>query len=80
MTASTDFSITVAGASGRMGHMLIEAILASDDARLAGALDLPASPAQGQDAAAPLGKSSGVSVTADLHAGLKNAGYLIDFD
>jgi 4-hydroxy-tetrahydrodipicolinate reductase len=79
MTQLTHLPITVAGASGRMGHMLIEAILASDDCRLAGALDIPASPALGQDAAAPLGKSSGVLVTSDLRAGLKNGGCLIDF-
>lgn len=79
MTQLTDLPITVAGASGRMGHMLIEAIMASGDCRLAGALDIPASPALGQDAAAPLGKSSGVQVTSDLHAGLKNSGCLIDF-
>jgi 4-hydroxy-tetrahydrodipicolinate reductase len=79
MTQLTHLPVTVAGASGRMGHMLIEAIMASDDCRLAGALDIAASPALGQDAAAPLGKSSGVWVTSDLHAGLKNAGCLIDF-
>ena len=79
MTQLTDLPITVAGASGRMGHMLIEAIMASDDCRLAGALDIPASPAQGQDAAAPLGKASGVLVTGDLKAGLQNSHYLIDF-
>ena len=35
-----------------MGHMLIEAIRASDDCLLAGALDVPASPAIGNAAAA----------------------------
>lgn len=79
MTPSTPLPITVAGASGRMGHMLIEAILASGDCRLAGALDMAASPALGQDAAAPLGQSSGVRVTSDLRAGLKDAACLIDF-
>ena len=79
MTQLTDLPITVAGASGRMGHMLIEAIMASHDCRLAGALDMAASPAQGHDAAAPLGKASGILVTSDLHAGLKNAACLIDF-
>jgi 4-hydroxy-tetrahydrodipicolinate reductase len=79
MTQLTDLPITVAGASGRMGHMLIEAILASGDCRLAGALDIPASPALGQDAAASMGQSTGVLVTSDLHAGLKNASCLIDF-
>ena len=54
MTQLTDLPITVAGASGRMGHMLIEAIMASGDCRLTGALDISASPALGQDAAAPL--------------------------
>jgi 4-hydroxy-tetrahydrodipicolinate reductase len=79
MTQLTDLPITVAGASGRMGHMLIEAILASGDCRLAGALDIQTSPALGQDAAAPMGQSTGVLVTSDLHAGLKNASCLIDF-
>ena len=73
------FPITVAGASGRMGQMLIDAILASSDCRLAGALDVDASPAQGQDPAAAQGQSSGIRVTSDLHAGLKDAGCLIDF-
>ena len=47
--------VAVAGASGRMGHMLIEAIRESDDCRLAGALDIASSPAIGNDAAAFLG-------------------------
>ncbi|WP_404300793.1 4-hydroxy-tetrahydrodipicolinate reductase [Alicycliphilus denitrificans] len=71
--------VAVAGASGRMGRMLIEAIDASDDCVLAGALDLPSSPAVGQDAAAFLGRQSGVAITADLRQGLKNADVLIDF-
>ena len=35
-------AIAIAGASGRMGRMLIEAIHQADDTRLAGALDIPA--------------------------------------
>ena len=70
--------VAVAGASGRMGRMLIEAICASDDCLLAGALDLAGSPAVGQDAAAFLGRASGVAITADLRAGLQNADVLID--
>lgn len=79
MSPLNNLSITVAGASGRMGHMLIEAILASGDCRLAGAIDIATSLALGQDAAAPLGQSSGVVVTADMHAGLKYSACLIDF-
>ena len=71
--------IAVAGASGRMGHMLIEALRASDDCRLAGALDIASSPAIGNDAGAFLGVASGVPVTADLKAGLEHAQVLIDF-
>ena len=71
--------VAVAGASGRMGHMLIEAIRASDDCRLAGALDVAASPAIGNDAAAFLGHASGVAVSADLRTGLAQAQVLIDF-
>jgi 4-hydroxy-tetrahydrodipicolinate reductase len=70
--------IAIAGATGRMGQMLIEAVRASDDLRLTGALDRPDSPALGQDAAYP-GPSAGVSVTADLSQGLNGAQVLIDF-
>lgn len=62
-----------------MGHMLIEAIRSADDCVLAGALDIASSPQIGADAAAFLGHSSGVAVTADLHEGLKGARVLIDF-
>lgn len=62
-----------------MGHMLIEAILASDDCRLAGALDRADSPELGLDAGASMGRATGVSITADLVAGLQGASCLIDF-
>jgi 4-hydroxy-tetrahydrodipicolinate reductase len=81
MTVSSSASrrIAVAGASGRMGRMLIEAIAADDACVLAGALDVSGSPAIGTDAAAFLGRTSGVAITADLREGLKNADVLIDF-
>ncbi len=79
MTTLNLLPITVAGASGRMGHMLIEAILASDDCRLAGALDMASSPALGLDAGVSLGQITGTVVTADLYAGLSGASCLIDF-
>jgi len=76
---STRHQVAVAGASGRMGHMLIEAIRDSGDCRLAGALDVPSSPAIGNDAAAFLGHAAGVPVTADIATGLSHAQVLIDF-
>ena len=78
-SAAQPCRITVAGASGRMGRMLIEAVRASGDCVLAGALDQRGSPAVGTDAAAFLGQSSGVLITADLQAGLQGADVLIDF-
>jgi len=62
-----------------MGRMLIEALRASDDCVLAGALDVASSPAIGSDATAFLGVASGVPITADLRVGLQHADVLIDF-
>jgi 4-hydroxy-tetrahydrodipicolinate reductase len=71
--------IAVAGASGRMGRMLIEATRNAQDALLAGALDVAASPCLGQDATAFLGQSSGVLIESELSKGLADAEFLIDF-
>lgn len=71
--------VCVAGASGRMGQMLIEAVGRSGDCVLAGALDIPSSPAVGQDAGAFAGQPTGVTITADLAQGLANSQVLIDF-
>jgi len=71
--------ICVAGASGRMGRMLVEAVSHADDCQLSGALDLPGSPAIGLDPAAFIGLSSGIAITSDLATGLSNTDALIDF-
>ncbi len=71
--------IAVAGASGRMGRMLVEAVLGADDARLAGALDVAGSPAIGRDAGEALGRDTGVKVVSSIDAGLADAGFLVDF-
>jgi 4-hydroxy-tetrahydrodipicolinate reductase len=75
----TALKIAIAGASGRMGHMLIEAVQNADDAQLAGALDREGSASIGTDAAAFLGKPAGVAIESDLAKGLANAEFLIDF-
>ncbi|MDD2845026.1 MAG: 4-hydroxy-tetrahydrodipicolinate reductase [Rhodoferax sp.] len=79
MTDSSLHRICVAGASGRMGRMLIEAISLADDCQLSGALDVATSPAVGLDPAAAMGLSSGIAISADLHTGLSHAQALIDF-
>jgi 4-hydroxy-tetrahydrodipicolinate reductase len=71
--------IAIAGSSGRMGRMLVEAVLATDDLQLHGALDVAGSPALGQDAGAFLGRTTGVSIRADLDGALAGADVLIDF-
>ena len=71
--------IAIAGAGGRMGQMLVEAVMASPDSVLAGALDVAASPAIGSDAAAFAGRSSGVLIQSDLRQGLGQCDVLIDF-
>lgn len=71
--------VAIAGASGRMGHMLIEAVRADSEFALAGALDVPSSPAIGQDAGAYAGQATGVHITADLQSGLAHSKVLIDF-
>jgi len=75
----TQMKIAVAGASGRMGRMLIEAIRNASDAELAGALDVAGAPGLGADASGFLGQDSGVLITDKLEQGLANADYLIDF-
>ena len=71
--------IAVAGASGRMGQMLVDAIREADDCVVSGALDMAGSPAVGQDAGAFSGKPLGLPITSDLRLGLQSASALIDF-
>jgi len=73
------YAIAIAGASGRMGQMLVDAVRAADDCQLSGALDRADSPALGQDAGAFGGHSTGVRITADLANGLAQSRFLIDF-
>ena len=79
MSATSLVRIAVAGASGRMGHMLIEAIRLSHDCMLTGALDVDASPAVGHDATAFLGQVSDIFIESDIKSALKDASVLIDF-
>jgi 4-hydroxy-tetrahydrodipicolinate reductase len=71
--------IAIAGASGRMGQMLAQAVTDAVDCQLAGALDVADSVFIGNDATGFLGQASGVVIQSDLQLGLKNAQVLIDF-
>ena len=58
--------IAIAGANGRMGRMLIEAVLRADDAILTGALDVANAPGIGNDAGLFLGETTGVRIESDF--------------
>lgn len=71
--------IAVAGASGRMGRMLIEATLKDEAVTLGAAFDRPGSAAVGKSAGELVGLSSAVVVQDDAEAALGQADCLIDF-
>jgi len=71
--------IAIAGASGRMGRMLIETVLNDADASLCGALVPVGSTAIGRDAGAFLGQDTGVAISSDVDGVLEGADFLIDF-
>ena len=72
--------VAIAGAAGRMGRILIEAVIAAPDLALATALDAPGTAAIGRDAGELVGaRATGVAVTDDYRAGIAAADVLIDF-
>ncbi len=75
-----DMRLIVAGASGRMGRTLVQAIAASAGVTLAGAVEAPGSAAIGRDAGelAGLG-ANGVALADDIAPLLDRADGVIDF-
>ncbi|CAH2786496.1 MAG: 4-hydroxy-tetrahydrodipicolinate reductase (EC [Candidatus Burkholderia crenata] len=71
--------IAIAGASGRMGRMLIETVLKDANTKLTGALDRTGASQLGQDAGAFLGQETGVLLTDNIEQVFANADLLIDF-
>lgn len=71
--------IAIAGASGRMGRMLIEAALEDTGVELAAAFDQPGTPFIGRDAGELAGAVSGVLISADARAAIAAADCVIDF-
>lgn len=70
--------IAVSGATGRMGKLIIEAIINSDDLKLVAAVTAPGVAEIGTDAGTSLGKTAGVVITDDVQE-LAKADVLIDF-
>ncbi len=71
--------IAIAGASGRMGRMLVEATLADPQAELVAAFDRPDAPFIGRDAGEFSGTPCGVSITDDVRTAIAAADCVIDF-
>ena len=72
--------VVIAGAGGRMGRTLVRAISDMPGLTVTGALEPASSPMLGQDAGALAGTPpSGVTVTSDAAAALRDADAVIDF-
>jgi 4-hydroxy-tetrahydrodipicolinate reductase len=71
--------VAIAGAGGRMGQALIEAVLANPALQLAAALDVAGSPAIGHDAGLHSGRATGIPVASDIADAVARADVLIDF-
>jgi 4-hydroxy-tetrahydrodipicolinate reductase len=69
----------IAGVSGRMGRVLIEAVAADSACMLHGALDRQGSSAVGQDAGIYTGAQTGVAIVDEVAAALAGADVLVDF-
>ena len=72
-------NVAIAGASGRMGRTLIEAVLRDKDFKLAAALDIPDCPHLGKDAGELVGNACGVKIVDDIERALKGCDAIIDF-
>ena len=71
--------VAIAGAAGRMGRALIEAVSGAPDLRLAAAIEHAGSQFLNKDAGELIGAPNGVAISADLDRALSGARVLIDF-
>src|SRR5271170_4786188 len=76
----SDMRVVIAGAGGRMGRTLIQAVAASKALALAGAVDAPGSAVIGRDAGELAGLGpNGIKVVGDVVPLLDHADGLIEF-
>lgn len=75
----SSLKIVIAGSTGRMGYALLESVFADSGLELCGALDRDDSPNIGRDAGEQFGRHSGIKISSDIEAVLKNADVLVDF-
>jgi 4-hydroxy-tetrahydrodipicolinate reductase len=75
----TPLRVCVAGAAGRMGRALMEAIAATPELRLSGALEAAESDFIGRDAGELVSSPNGIRISADAPTALGDGDVLIDF-
>ena len=71
--------IAIAGSSGRMGRALLEAVLASADAKLGAALEQAGDVHLDKDAGELVGAPCGVAISAEVEKSIRGCDALIDF-
>lgn len=74
-----NLKLAVAGASGRMGRALIDAVLRDAGLTLAAALEVKGNPHVGKDAGELAGSPCGVKITDDVAKALADCDVLVDF-
>lgn len=74
-----NLKVAVAGASGRMGRTLIEAVLRDATLDLAAALEMKGSSHLGKDAGELVGSPCGVRISDDVAGALRGSEVLVDF-
>ena len=76
---SVPVKVAIAGASGRMGRMLIEAVLRDPGAQLYAAFEREGSEFVGRDPGEFIGQTTSVRITTDVATGVQGADCMIDF-
>lgn len=71
--------LVIAGSGGRMGRVLVEAVLQSLDLKLHAALEQPGNPVLGRDAGEAVGAPCGVTISDDIEQAVEGAQAFIDF-
>ncbi len=71
--------LAIAGASGRMGRMLIEAAQRDESVELVAALEREDSPLIGRDVGELIGSAIGIAISSDIDAAFAIADCMIDF-
>jgi len=79
MSAAPKNRIAIAGSSGRMGRMLLEAVAQDGGAKLAAALEQAGNPQVGRDAGELIGAPDGVLISDKPEQALAGCDVLIDF-